>query len=383
MDLRESPAEAAFRATLRRWLATHLPADWRDRGPHVASDDQRFRREWTRLLHAAGYAGITWPAEYGGRGLSYAFEAIYREETARAEAPEHAGIIGVGMVGPTIIAYGTPAQKSQFLASILSGDIIFCQGFSETEAGSDLAAVRTRAEPYGGEFVVDGRKVWSSYAHRADYCLLLVRSDPASARHRGLTCLLVDMRAAGVRTRPLRQLTGAADFNEIVFDGVRVPRTAALGEVGDGWRVAMTTLAHERGVLGFTLAARLAAGFTRLLATARASGAADDPVVRDRLAQLHVDIQGLRFTTYRVAASASPGPESSIAKLHWAGVNQRMTALALDLLGSDAVLSGGGWWDGYWQREHLRSRGNSIEGGTSEVLRSLLAERVLGLPRSR
>jgi alkylation response protein AidB-like acyl-CoA dehydrogenase len=297
-------------------------------------------------------------------------------------------VIGLGMAGPTIMAHGTPEQKSAHLRGILSGDTIFCQGFSEPGSGSDLASVRTRAERDGDEFVVTGQKVWSSYAHVADWCILLTRSEAGSQKHRGLTYLLLDMHAPGVEVRPLRQITGDPEFNEIFLTDVRVPASNVLGEVGGGWQVAMTTLLHERGTLGFALTARLEVLFRRLLLTATKTGAAADPLVRDRIADLWVDLQGLRFTNYRsltaLMRTGVPGPEGSVAKLHWSEANQRLTTLAVELLGPDAQLAGeGGFWGGYWQYQQLRSRGNTIEAGTSEILRTIVAERVLGLPRSR
>jgi alkylation response protein AidB-like acyl-CoA dehydrogenase len=388
MDFRDSPDEAEFRAGLREWLRANLPADWSERDPHVGRWDFDFARDWTRRLYQAGYAGLSWPTEYGGRGLPLPYQAIYLEEMARADAPDHIGVIGLGMAGPTIMAYGRPEQKAQHLAKILSGETIFCQGFSEPGSGSDLASLRTKAERDGDEFVLNGQKVWSSYAHVADFCILLARSDPTAAKHRGLTYLLLDMRAPGVDVRPLRQITGDPEFNEIFLTDVRVPVSGVLGEIGEGWQVAMTTLLHERGTLGFALTARLEVLFRRLVTTARKVGAADDPQVRDQIAQLYVDLMGLRFTNYRsittLMRTGVPGPEGSVAKLHWSETNQRLTALALELLGPDAQVSGeGGFWAGYWQYQQLRSRGNTIEAGTSEILRNIIAERVLGLPRSR
>jgi alkylation response protein AidB-like acyl-CoA dehydrogenase len=388
MDFRDSPDEAEFRAGLREWLRANLPADWSERDPHVGRWDFDFARDWTRRLYQAGYAGLSWPTEYGGRGLPLPYQAIYLEEMARADAPDHIGVIGLGMAGPTIMAYGRPEQKAQHLAKILSGETIFCQGFSEPGSGSDLASLRTKAERDGDEFVLNGQKVWSSYAHVADFCILLARSDPTAAKHRGLTYLLLDMRAPGVDVRPLRQITGDPEFNEIFLTDVRVPVSGVLGEIGEGWQVAMTTLLHERGTLGFALTARLEVLFRRLVITARKVGAADDPQVRDQIAQLYVDLMGLRFTNYRsittLMRTGVPGPEGSVAKLHWSETNQRLTALALELLGPDAQVSGeGGFWAGYWQYQQLRSRGNTIEAGTSEILRNIIAERVLGLPRSR
>ncbi|MFF0366555.1 acyl-CoA dehydrogenase family protein [Micromonospora sp. NPDC005087] len=385
MDLHDSAEEAEFRAGLREWLAGAVPATT---GPDGAPPQGRWGdiaavRSFTSALHAAGYAGLTWPAEYGGRGLAPAYQAIYLEETARAEAAEHIGVIGLGMVGPTIIACGSPEQRAWYLPRILTGESIFCQGFSEPEAGSDLSAVRTAARHEGDELVVTGRKVWSSYAHLADHCLLLARTDPQQRRHRGLSCLLVDLRSPGVTVRPIRQMTGAAEFAEIEFDEVRVPLDAVVGGIGEGWRVAMTTLAHERGTFGFTLTARLEVAFRRLVATARARGRDTDPLVRDQIAARYVELEGLRWTNRRglaeLARTGVPGPETSVIKLRWSQAHQRLTTLAVQLLGAGAEPDG---WDRYWRHQMLRSRANTIEGGTSEVLRNLVAERVLGLPRS-
>jgi alkylation response protein AidB-like acyl-CoA dehydrogenase len=388
LDLHDSPDEAAFRARLRDWFAANLPDGWADRDPTVGLEDVEFMRDWSRRLYEAGFAGITWPVEHGGLGLSPTYQGIYLEESARHDAPGHVGVIGLGMAGPTIMAWGSPEQKERYLRPLLSGEEIWCQGFSEPGAGSDLAGLRTRAVLDGDTWVVDGQKVWSSYAHVADWCLLLCRSDATQERHRGLSYLLVDMHAPGVEVRPLRQITGDPEFNEIYLTGVRVPRESMLGAPGQGWDVAMTTLLHERGTLGFALTARLEQLLGRLVTTARettradGSRAADDPLVRDQVAALAVDLEGLRFTNYRAIAklvrTGVPGPEGSIAKLHWSEANQRLTALAHELLGADARLD-----DTFWGYQHLRSRGNTIEAGTSEILRSIVAERVVGLPRSR
>jgi alkylation response protein AidB-like acyl-CoA dehydrogenase len=288
------------------------------------------------------------------------------------------------MVGPTIIACGSPEQKAWFLPRILSGEVVFCQGFSESEAGSDLAAVAASARTDGADLVVNGRKLWSSHAAVADHCLLLVRTEPAGDQHRGLTCLLLDLASPGVSVRPIRQITGAADFGEITLDEVRVPASAVVGSRGDGWRVAMTTLAHERGTFGFTLTARLEAQFRRLLATVRERGADGDPLVRDSIAALHVELSALRWTSIRALATLTrtgeTGPETSILKLRWSEANQRLTALAAELAGGGAPDAAD---DAYWLHHLLRSRDNTIEGGTSQILRGVVAERVLGLPRAR
>jgi alkylation response protein AidB-like acyl-CoA dehydrogenase len=385
VDFRDTPDEAAFRDELRSWLASALPADWSERDPHVGRWDFEYAREWSRKLFDAGYAGLTWPKEYGGHGRSPTYQAIYLEETAKADAPDHVGVIGLGMAGPTIMAHGRPEQKSTHLRGILSGDTIFCQGFSEPGSGSDLASVRTRAELDGDEFVVNGQKVWSSYAHVADWCILLTRSEPGSQKHRGLTYLLLDMHAPGVEVRPLRQITGDPEFNEIFLTDVRVPVSNVVGEICGGWQVAMTTLLHERGTLGFALTAALEVAVRKLTTLVR-ERAADDPVVRDRLAREWIGLQGVKYTNYRALTklmqTGVPGPEGSGAKLYWSEANQRVTKLALELLGVESQLMNGDG-DAYWQYQQLRSRGNTIEAGTSEVLRNIIAERVLGLPRSR
>jgi alkylation response protein AidB-like acyl-CoA dehydrogenase len=386
VDLRDTPDEAAFRAELRTWLDANLTGELRENRGGAARFDGNGVRDWSRTLYEAGYSGLTWPKEYGGGGKPYSFQAIFLEESARAEAPQHLGVIGLGMAGPTIIAHGTEQQKARYLARILSAEEIWCQGFSEPGAGSDLSAVRTSARLEGDRFVVDGQKVWSSFAHIADWCILVTRSDPASERHDGLTYLIVDMHATGVEVRPLRQITGEAEFNEIFFSGVRVPIENVLGEVGGGWQVAMTTLLHERGTLGFALQAALEVQVRKLLALARDRGA--DAVQRDRIAREWIEMEGLRYTNYRslsqLVRTGVPGPEGSIAKLVWSEANQRITRLALEILGPDAPLVGeSAPYGGYWQHQQLRSRGNTIEAGTSEILRSIVAERVLGLPRSR
>jgi alkylation response protein AidB-like acyl-CoA dehydrogenase len=386
VDLRDTPEEAAFRTEVRDWIEANLPDELRGHRGGAARFDGPEVRAWSRDLYEAGYVGLTWPREYGGGGRPHSFQAIFLEESARAEAPPHIGVIGLGMAGPTILAHGTEAQKARHLARILSADDIWCQGFSEPQAGSDLAAVRTSAELRDGHFVVDGQKVWSSFAHMADFCILLTRSEPGSQRHEGLTYLIVDMQSPGVDVRPLRQITGETEFNEIFFEGVRVPVENVLGDVGGGWQVAMTTLLHERGTLGFALTATLEIGVRKLVALARDRGAT--PLQRDAIAREWIELQALRFTNYRALTSllktGIPGPEGSIAKLQWSEANQRLTKLALDLLGPDAALWGeNAPYGGYWQHHQLRSRGNTIEAGTSEILRSIVAERVLGLPRSR
>src|SRR6476619_4021129 len=282
MDLRDTPEEAAFRADLRAWLEEHLPDGLQGHRGGATRFEGAEMREWSRALYEAGYVGLTWPEEYGGGGAPYTHQAIFLEEMARAEAPPHVGVIGIGMAGPTIIAHGTEEQKARYLAPLLSAEEIWCQGFSEPGAGSDLAGVRTSARLDDGHFVVNGQKVWSSFAHIADFCILLTRSDPDSTRHAGLTYLIVDMHAPGVEVRPLRQITGEAEFNEIFFSDVEVPVAIRLGDEGDGWAVAMTTLLHERGTLGCALTPTHDGVVGRLLEEARERGPGE--LVREAIA---------------------------------------------------------------------------------------------------
>src|SRR5205823_6544990 len=361
MDLRDTPQEAAFRAELRAWLDDNLPEERRGwRGGEQRFGDA-FGRGWSRKLYDAAYAGLTWPKEYGGAGAPYSFQAIFYEEMARAQAPAHVGVIGLGMAGPTIMAHGTDEQKQAHLAKILSAEEIWCQGFSEPGAGSDLAAARTRAERRDDVYVVNGQKVWSSFAHIADYCILVTLSDPDAPRYRGLTYLIVDMHAPGVEVRPLRQITGEAEFNEIFFNDVEVPVSNRLGEEGQGWQVAMTTLLHERGTLGFALTAALEVGVNRLVDVAR-ERANGDSSLRQRVASEWIELQALRFTNYRALGTLQrtgiPGPEGSAIKLRWSEQNQRMTKLGRELQGPEGILV-----DDWWHHQQLRSRGNTIEAG--------------------
>jgi alkylation response protein AidB-like acyl-CoA dehydrogenase len=392
VDFRDTPEEADFRGELRRWLDERVPSAWPD-GRHVGRPPADQHREWSKQLYDGGWVGLTWPTEYGGRGLSPTYQAIYLEELARANAPEHLAVIGLNMAGPTILAWGSDEQKKRLLPPLLAADEVWCQGFSEPESGSDLAAARTRAVADGDSWIVNGQKVWSSYAHLADWCILVVRTDPDVDKHAGLSFLLVDMHLPGVEVRPLRQITGDAEFNEIFFTDVRVPIDSMLGEPGDGWQVAMTTLLHERGTLGFALTAALEHLVAQLVELVRehapdGTRPADNALVRDAVAREWVELQALRFTNYRsltaLVQRGVPGPEGSVAKLVWSEAAQRIGKLALSIQGMSSQLSGDdAVWNGFWQYQQLRSRGNTIEAGTSEILRSIIAERVVGLPRSR
>jgi alkylation response protein AidB-like acyl-CoA dehydrogenase len=378
VDLTASPQEQAFRDELRDWLQANHP------GPEPEGDVAgfQFRRDWQLTLHEAGLAGVSWPEAYGGRGATLVEQAIYNEELARARAPSAANILGLAMGGPTVIAHGTEEQKRRYLEPILSAREIWCQGFSEPEAGSDLASLKTRAVRDGDEWVVTGQKVWTTLAHHAKWCMLVARTDPDAPRHKGLTYFLMDMEQDAVQVRPLRQITGEAEFNELFIEEARIPHANIVGGEGNGWAVAITTLMHERATLAFGLQIRVKITLGELLAEARESGASADPIIRDRLAQLYIESEVLRLGALRglsaIMRTGVPGPEGSLGKWQWAEVNQALTELAVELRGPRAVLN-----DDRWTYRFLRARANSIEGGTTEILRNIVAERVLGLPRMR
>jgi len=348
---------------------------------------------WQRQLHAAGYVGLHWPVAYGGRGGSVMEQVIFYEEMARARAPELANAIGLDMAGPAVMVHGTEEQKRLHLPRILAATHIFCQGFSEPGAGSDLASLGTRAERRAGAYVLTGQKVWTSFAHYANWCTVLARTDPAAPRHRGLTYFLVDMASRGFTVRPLRQMSGDSEFSEIYLDGVEVPEGNVLGRENGGWEVAITTLMFERGPRTLTRQLVLRQGLAELLDLARkptrgGPPIARDPLVRQRLAQLLIDTETLRYANLRVLTQLvkgePAGPAGSASKLFFSETWQKVAELGLELQGPYATLWAGSEWavdDGRWQYRALRSRGNTIQGGTSEVMRNILAERVLGLPK--
>jgi alkylation response protein AidB-like acyl-CoA dehydrogenase len=379
VDLTLSPNEQAFRDELRAWLEQNHPGD----EPTADENQFGFRREWQRKLHEAGYAGLSWPKEYGGRGATPIEQAIFGEEMTRARAPSPVNVLGLVMGGPVLIAHGTDEQKARYLEPILSAEEIWCQGFSEPDSGSDLASLKTRAVKSNGEWVITGQKVWTTYAQHAKWCMLVARSDPDAPKHRGLTYFLLDMEQDGVQVRPLRQITGEAEFNELFFEEARVADENVIGGVGNGWTVAITTLMHERAGLGASSAASVRIALGRLLELVRARGLADDPLVRQRIGQLHIEAEALRLNAWRglthVMKHGTPGPEGSLPKWQWAEVNQSLTELALEVEGDDGPLDGGD----EWTYRFLRARANSIEGGTTEILKNIIAERVLGLPRLR
>jgi alkylation response protein AidB-like acyl-CoA dehydrogenase len=386
VDLTLSPKEEAFRDELREWLAANNP------GAEPTGDEAafQFRREWQRRLNQAGWAGVSWPKEYGGRGATLIEQAIFNEETVRAQTPTVANVLGIAMGGPTVIAHGTEEQKRRYLPPILSADEIWCQGFSEPESGSDLASLKTRAVRDGGEWVVTGQKVWTTFAHHAKWCMLVARTDPDAPKHKGLTYFLMDMEQEAVQVRPLRQITGEAEFNELFIEEARIPHENIVGGEGNGWAVAITTLMHERFTLAFGLQAAAQIALGQLVEKARSSRgrdgapASEDPVIRQRLAQLMIEAEVLRLNAYRglsaIMRSGVPGPEGSLGKWHWSEVNQSLTELAMEIAGPRAMLRES---DQNWSYRFLRARANSIEGGTTEILKNIVAERVLGLPRMR
>ncbi len=377
MDLTFTAAEEQFRQELRTWLAANPP------GPEPRGDEDAhyaWRRDWQRMLHAGGWTGVDWPLEYGGRGASLTESAIFFEELGHARAPLPANALGLLLGGPTLMSWGSEEQKERFLAPILSAEEIWCQGFSEPEAGSDLAAIKTRAVRGGDGWVISGQKVWTSTAQYAKWCMLVARTDPESTRHKGLTYFLLDMEQEGVEVVPLRQITGESEFNELFLDGARVPDAQVVGGVGNGWMVALTTLMNERAGLAFFLQVQLRQQLDRLVEAARANGAAEEPLTRDRLADLHLRTELLRLMAWRglgtIERYGQPGPEGSLTKWLWSETNQMLVQTAVDVVGAEALTAGSPW-----SFALLRARGNSIEGGTTEILKNVVSERILGLPR--
>jgi alkylation response protein AidB-like acyl-CoA dehydrogenase len=397
VDFSLSLDQEGFRERVRAWLELNIPRQWVRRAMGSSEvprpEAYEFLREWQRKLWEAGLIGLTWPKEYGGQGLSFVEEMIVHQEMALLKAPSILNILGVGMAGPTIIAYGTEAQKTRYPAKILSADEIWCQGYSEPNAGSDLASLQTRAVKDGDTWVINGQKVWTSLAHLADWMMLLARTDPDAPKHKGITYFLLDMKLPGVTVKPLKQLTGDAEFSEVFFDNVRVPESQVLGGVNNGWQVGLTTLMYERLALGFGLQVRLRIALDGLVEMARhveKSGrlTTKDPVLRQKLAQLWIETESLKYTGARAITKLLrgelPGPEASAGKMVWVDVHQRLQELAMEIEGPYSQLVGGSERaieSGIWQYSFLRSRANSIEGGTAEIQKNIIGERVLGLPK--
>jgi alkylation response protein AidB-like acyl-CoA dehydrogenase len=386
VDLAFTPEEHEFAEEIKAWLAANVtPAP----SFETIADEVEFGRRWQARLAQHRWVGIHWPYEYGGRGASPVQVAIFNMEYARSRALQPINRVGINLAGPTLLAHGTDEQRRRWLPGILTAEELWCQLFSEPDAGSDLASLRTRAERVDGGWLLSGQKVWTSYAQFARFGICLARTDPDAPKHRGISYLVVDMDAPGIEVRPLVQITGDAEFNEVFFDRVFVPDDHLVGGLHDGWAVANTTLAHERGT-AFPFKEQVVheTYLDELWRTAAARGVLDDAAVADALAQSFVELRVLRLhnwrTLSRLARGAVPGPESSVTKLAWTDMTQALSARALDVVGPAAPL----WWraartpgGGFWQRQWLWSKAASIAGGTSEVQRTIIGERILGLPR--
>jgi alkylation response protein AidB-like acyl-CoA dehydrogenase len=396
MDFDFTEKQQTFRQEVRAWLAANVPAELRGRGFASSRADLeavRRLRNWQRTLYKAGYVGMDWPIEYGGRGASLVEQVMFYEEMSRAQAPQPLNRSGVSMLGPTLMKYGTAAQKARHLDKILTAEEIWCQGFSEPNAGSDLANLQTRAVLDGDWYVLNGQKVWTSMAHVSDWGFFLVRTDPAAAKHKGITFLLLDMRSPGVTIRPLRQITGEAEFNEVFLENVRVPASNVVGKVNEGWGVAITTLSYERDVLTMIRHISLRTALERLIALAKRTKrnghpAAAEPVIRQKLAGLMVAERCLQLNGYRsltkILKGGAPGPEGSTSKLFWSQVDQDLAEIATEVIGPYSQIAAPSPWavdEGQWEFYCCLARGSGIRAGTTEILRNILGERVLGLPK--
>lgn len=371
-----------FRDEVRTWLAEHLRGDFaklRGRGgpgrEHEAFEE---RLAWERELATGGWNCVGWPVEHGGRGATLEQQVVFHEEYALSDAPAKVGHFGQELLGPTLIAFGTPEQQRRFLPPIVAAGELWCQGYSEPGAGSDLAAVSTSARLDGEEWVVTGQKVWTSLAQHADWCFVVARTEPGSQRHQGLSYLLVPMRQSGVDVRPIVQLTGTAEFNEVFFDGARTARDLTVGEPGAGWRVAMGTLAFERGVATLGQQVGFRRELTAVTELARSTGALDDPVLAERVDRAWLGLEVLRAHAIRTLGDTGPAA-ASVAKLVWANWHRTLGELAMAIRGAAGMLAPGGLDD--WQRLYLFTRADTIYGGSNEIQRNIIAERVLGLPR--
>jgi hypothetical protein len=392
VDLTYSPADEAFRAEVREWLEDNLAGEFAALrglgGPgreHEAFDE---RVAWDRHLAACGWTCLGWPEEHGGRALPLLQQVIFHEEYARADAPARVSHIGEELLGPTLIAFGTAAQRQRFLPGIRTVTELWCQGYSEPGAGSDLANVATKARLEGEQWVVDGQKVWTSLAHVADWCFVVARTEPGSKRHAGLSYLLVPMAQDGVEVRPIEQLTGGSEFNEVFFSGARTEADLVVGEPGDGWKVAMATLGFERGVSTIGQQVGFARELAGLVALARSNGSIDDPAVADRLVRARMGLEVMRLHALRtltgdpLGQAQGPGAPASIAKLLWATWHRALGELAMEVAGPAALTVRAAPYDlDAWQRLFLFTKADTIYGGSNEIQRNILAERVLGLPR--
>ncbi|MER6170247.1 acyl-CoA dehydrogenase family protein [Streptosporangium sp. NPDC001681] len=378
-----------LREEARSWLEENLTGEFAHArglgGPGREHEGHEVRLAWERRLGEAGWTCLGWPREYGGRDATLEDQVAFHEEYARAAAPARVGHIGEGLIGPTILEHGTEEQRRRFLPPIQRGEELWCQGYSEPEAGSDLAGVQTRACLDDGEWVITGQKVWTSLAHVADWCFVLARTEPGSARHRGLSYLLVPMDQPGIEVRPILQMTGTSEFNEVFLDGARTAAGNILGAPGEGWRIAMATLGYERGASTLGQQIGFQREFAEVVATARRTGAAEDPVLRDRLVRSWLELDIMRLNALRTMTSLSagePGPEVSIGKLYWSEWHRRLGELAQAVQGRAGLVADAPPYDlNALQRLYLFSRADTIYAGSSEIQRNIIAERTLGLPK--
>jgi alkylation response protein AidB-like acyl-CoA dehydrogenase len=384
--VRFTPADEEFRDQVREWLAANLTGPFAGLrgvgGPGREHEHPEERLAWNRHLAAAGWTCLGWPAEHGGRNATLAQQVIFHEEYARSGAPAGVAIVGEELLGPTLIAFGTPEQQARFLPPIKAVKELWCQGYSEPGAGSDLASVTTSATRQNGEWVITGQKVWTSLAHLADWCFVLARTEPGSRRGRGLSYLLVPMRQPGVTVRPIRQLTGTSEFNEVFFDGARTAADNVVGEPGDGWRIAKATLAIERGVAMLGQQVGFARELDDLIEEARHTQAGADPLLRDRLARAWIGLQVLREYALDTLTSENKGAEASVLKVLWSRWHKDFGELAMEVRGAPSMLARGEPYDlDEWQRLFLFSRAGTIYGGSDEIQHNIIAARALGLPR--
>jgi alkylation response protein AidB-like acyl-CoA dehydrogenase len=389
MDLTFTPEHESFRREARGWIEKNLARPWNELVRDAKNDDDALmavRRDWQRKLNAAGYLGVAWPREWGGRGASQVEEVILAEELARADAPEILNTLGLGLCAPALIHHGSEQQRRRFIPAMLNADEIWCQGFSEPGAGSDLASLRTRAERDGDSYVLNGQKCWTTFGPWADWIFVLARTDPDD-RYGGISFILVDLKTPGVEVKPLKQITGESEFGEVFFENARVPRANLVGEPGQGWRIAMTVLGYERGAGTMAMAARLGNSVRSLVTTCRKLGLTDT-ATRKRLARLVVEWQTLYANGYRTLANLAdgkaPGPESSIEKIFWSEFDQRLRLAALEILGPGAQLrryDRNALAEVDWPREFLWSRAETIFSGSSEIQRNIISKRVLALPQ--
>ena len=395
MQLSDSAADLAFRSEIREWMLTDLVGEFSQLinrgGPGDEHSFVQERMEWERHLAASGWTCVGWPVEHGGRGVPLSQEVIFHEEYARAGGPGRAGLIGEGLLGPTLIHYSTPEQQQRFLPGIVAGTEYWCQGYSEPNAGSDLANVKTTARRDGDEWVINGQKVWTSLAQWSDWCFVVARTEEGSLRHKGLSYLLVDMMAPGIDIRPIRQVTGTAEFNEVFFDDVRTPVDLVVGEIGAGWSVAMGTLAFERGVLTLGQQMAFARELDAICEAARRTGIIGHPPMRQRLADLHARLRIMRWNALRTLSVHISGssvelvPAAMIGKLYWANLHQDMGVVAMDVLGAEAGITTADYGEHDALEELHRlfffSRSDTIYGGSDQIQRNIIGERALGLPK--